>query len=46
LLWALSDDPRLSVKARKLIESAADIYVSAATFWEMAIKVGVGKTEC
>lgn len=43
LLWSLSDDPRLSAKARKLIESAADIYVSAATFWEMAIKVGLGK---
>jgi PIN domain nuclease of toxin-antitoxin system len=45
LLWALSDDPRLSVKARKLIESAADIHVSAATFWEMAIKVGLGKLD-
>lgn len=45
LLWSLSDDPRLSAKARKLIESAADIYVSAATFWEMAIKVGLGKLD-
>ncbi|WP_395607883.1 type II toxin-antitoxin system VapC family toxin [Pseudomonas sp. B22129] len=43
LLWALNDDPRLSSKARKLIENAAEIYVSAATFWEMAIKVGTGK---
>ncbi|AZE60712.1 MULTISPECIES: type II toxin-antitoxin system VapC family toxin [Pseudomonas] len=43
LLWALNDDPRLSGKTRKLIENAADVYVSAATFWEMAIKVGVGK---
>lgn len=43
LLWTLSDDPKLSGKARKLIESAADIYISAATFWEMAIKVGLGK---
>ncbi|NWD26385.1 type II toxin-antitoxin system VapC family toxin [Pseudomonas yamanorum] len=43
LLWALSDDPKLSTKARKLIENAAEIYVSAATFWELAIKVGLGK---
>lgn len=43
LLWALNDDPRLSGKTRKLIENAADVYVSAASFWEMAIKVGVGK---
>ncbi|MBF6029130.1 type II toxin-antitoxin system VapC family toxin [Pseudomonas sp. P115] len=43
LLWTLNDDPRLSGKARKVIENAAEIYVSAATFWEMAIKVGLGK---
>lgn len=43
LLWALNDDSKLSGKARKLIENAAEIYVSAATFWEMAIKVSLGK---
>lgn len=42
LLWALADAPRLSSKARKLIENAAEIYVSAATLWEMAIKIGLG----
>jgi len=45
LLWALADDPRLSSKARKLIENAAEIYVSAATLWEMAIKIGLGKLD-
>ncbi|MGE7960029.1 type II toxin-antitoxin system VapC family toxin [Pseudomonas sp. NPDC089530] len=45
LLWALSDDPKLSAKARKLIEGAAEIYISAASFWEMAIKVGLGKLD-
>lgn len=45
LLWTLSDDPKLSTKARKLIENAAEVYVSAATFWEMAIKVGLGKLD-
>jgi PIN domain nuclease of toxin-antitoxin system len=43
LLWTLTDDPRLSAKARRLIESAADVYVSAVTFWELAIKIGLGK---
>ncbi|MEZ1316294.1 type II toxin-antitoxin system VapC family toxin [Pseudomonas fluorescens] len=43
LLWALADDHRLSDKARMLINNAAEIYVSAATFWEMAIKVSLGK---
>ena len=45
LLWALTDDPKLSSKARRLIENAAEIYVSAATSWEMAIKVGLGKLD-
>jgi PIN domain nuclease of toxin-antitoxin system len=45
LLWALSDDPKLSSKARRLIENAAENYVSAATFWDMAIKVGLGKLD-
>ena len=45
LLWALSDDPKLSNKARKLIENAAEVYVSAATFWEMAVKIGLGKLD-
>lgn len=45
LLWALNDDPRLSSNAHKLFENAAEIYVSAANFWEMAIKVGVGKLD-
>ena len=35
--------PRLSNKAKKLIENAAEIYISAATFWEMAIKIGLGR---
>lgn len=45
LLWTLGDDPKLSDKAKKLIENAAEVYVSAATFWEMAIKVGLGKLD-
>lgn len=43
LLWTLSEDPKLSSKAKKLIENAAEIYISAATFWELSIKVGLGK---
>ncbi|EAR23335.1 type II toxin-antitoxin system VapC family toxin [Nitrococcus mobilis] len=44
LLWWLSDDPRLSAKARNLIADPANaITVSAATAWEIAIKQGLGK---
>lgn len=43
LLWALTDDQKLSYTARALINNATQVHVSAATFWEMAIKVGLGK---
>ncbi|MGH8449145.1 type II toxin-antitoxin system VapC family toxin [Pseudomonas sp.] len=45
LLWALNDDPKLPNEAQRLIKHAADIYVSAASFWEMAIKAGQGKLD-
>ncbi len=43
LLWALADDTRLTAPARRRIESATEIYVSAASYWELAIKIGLGK---
>lgn len=39
LLWALVDDAKLPKSARDLIEDPAnEIYVSAASVWEIAIK--------
>ena len=44
LLWWLTDDPRLSGKARELIADPYNaIAVSAATAWEIAIKQALGK---
>jgi PIN domain nuclease of toxin-antitoxin system len=38
-LWALVDSPRLSDKAREwILDPGSDIYFSAATIWEIAIK--------
>jgi len=38
-LWALTDNPKLSKTARDLIlDRGNDIYFSAATVWEIAIK--------
>ncbi|OWJ92517.1 twitching motility protein PilT [Pseudomonas sp. A46] len=45
LLWALTDSPKLSPRARRHIEEAAEVYVSAASFWEMSIKAGLGKLD-
>jgi PIN domain nuclease of toxin-antitoxin system len=44
LLFWLSDDPALTRPARKIIaETSNDIFVSAASAWEIATKVRLGK---
>lgn len=43
-LWAILDDPLLSDAVRHEITNAAEgVFVSSATFWEIAIKYGLGK---
>jgi PIN domain nuclease of toxin-antitoxin system len=44
LLWWWLDDPRLSRRASEAIgRGHAEVYVSAATAWEIATKVRLGK---
>ncbi|HZD50276.1 MAG TPA: type II toxin-antitoxin system VapC family toxin [Silvibacterium sp.] len=44
LLWAALDPPRLSPKARALLSAlSTDVFVSAASAWEIATKVRIGK---
>ena len=43
LLWFLSDDPMLPEDTKELIGTSENVYVSIATFWEMAIKNSIGK---
>lgn len=44
LFWWLIDEAQLSSNARDAIRSKDnEVYVSIASAWEMAIKVGVGK---
>lgn len=43
-LWAITDSPRLTKKARELIESPkSSVWISAATVWEIAIKHSLGR---
>lgn len=43
-LWAITDSPRLTKRARDLIESPkSSLWVSAATIWEIAIKHSLGR---
>jgi PIN domain nuclease of toxin-antitoxin system len=44
LIWWLDDDRRLSKRARKAIaDTAATVFVSSASAYEMAMKVRLGK---
>jgi PIN domain nuclease of toxin-antitoxin system len=42
LLWALAAPARLPPEARRVIRDA-DVYVSAASIWEISVKAALGK---
>lgn len=42
-LWFIEDSPKLSAEAKGLLESEADLLLSIASIWEMAIKISIGK---
>jgi PIN domain nuclease of toxin-antitoxin system len=42
-LWAVAGSTQLKPAVRRLIESADQVYVSAASIWEIAIKARLGK---
>jgi len=44
-LYFLAGDERLSPGARKAMEEGEEVYVSAASVWEMATKAGLGRLE-
>ena len=46
LLWALADDPRLSARHKACLQDPdTDLYVSAVSIWEVAIKRRLGKLD-
>ena len=45
VIWFLEGTDTLRSEARAAIESAERVYVSAATIWEMAIKVARGRLD-
>jgi PIN domain nuclease of toxin-antitoxin system len=45
-LWWISDDPRLSEKAKEIIaDGRNELFFSAASGWEISIKAGLGRLE-
>jgi PIN domain nuclease of toxin-antitoxin system len=46
LLWAAAGSPALSEQARQvLVSDAAELYLSAASIWEVAIKTSLGRAD-
>ncbi|PKO29456.1 MAG: PIN domain nuclease [Betaproteobacteria bacterium HGW-Betaproteobacteria-9] len=46
LLWAAADSASLSEKAREiLLSGSAELHFSAASIWEVAIKMGLGRPD-
>jgi len=43
VLWWVTNDPSLSSRARTNIARSEEVIVSAASAWEMAIKVSLGR---
>jgi PIN domain nuclease of toxin-antitoxin system len=43
VLWWLADDPTLADDIKARLDHEPDVYVSAATIWEVAIKQAIGK---
>lgn len=44
MYWYIEGDPQLSATARTTIQDASnDILISPASYWEVAIKIGLGK---
>lgn len=45
-LWWITDDPRLSSRAREIIADGSNrLFLSAASGWEIAIKAALGRLE-
>ncbi|NES16631.1 MULTISPECIES: type II toxin-antitoxin system VapC family toxin [Micromonospora] len=43
VLWWLTDDPTLSDDVKDLVDNQPEVYLSAVTVWEVAIKQALGK---
>ena len=44
-LWAVTDSRKLKASARREITDAEQVFVSAASIWEIAVKVRLGKLD-
>ena len=43
LLWVAAGDARVAGLQERIVDPDNEVFVSAASFWEVAIKTGIGK---
>jgi PIN domain nuclease of toxin-antitoxin system len=43
VIWWLADDPTLADDIKTLLDHEPDVYLSAATAWEVVVKQAIGK---
>ncbi len=45
VLWVAAGDPRVEHLQGRIVDPDNEVYVSAASFWKVAIKCGIGKLD-
>ena len=45
VIWAMTDPDKLSNQVLKILQDSEQLFVSAVSFWEIAIKDGKGKLQ-
>ena len=45
LLWTLTDSPQINAARDLILSSETEVYISTASWWELAIKIGIGKID-
>ena len=45
LLWTLADSPQINNVRDLILSNETEVYISTASWWELAIKIGIGKID-
>jgi PIN domain nuclease of toxin-antitoxin system len=45
LLWVLADSPQINQVKPLILSNETEIYISTASWWELAIKISIGKID-
>ena len=45
LLWVLAGSPQINQVKPLILSNETEVYISTASWWELAIKIGIGKID-